>query len=533
MLDLMRKHARSWIMKVLLGIIIIVFVLYFGSMSGRQKAETVAKIDGKIIAVVDVQREYDNLVTSYQRMYGVSLTPETLKRLNLKQKALDNLIDQAIILKKADQYKIKTTDEEVRALLTANPSFQINGVFDDRAYRYALRSLQMTPEDFEALQKKMLTAAKLEDLIADAVKVSDQEVHDIYKFQNEKVNVGYIRLSPNDFKAKVNPSAADLESYFKAHQSDFRVSDQVQVKYLAFLGGDYAHLVNVPRDEIENYYDSHKTQWTKPDGKAMPLSEVENKIVAELKQIGGMHRASDDAKKAHDIIYQQENFDAYAAQNRLKINTTDFFTAKNPPADFKGIPDFTNIVFMLEKNEISRVISTDNGYYLFMQSTKKPAYTPAFKDVQKEVADRYIQLESEKLCSKAADAVIAKMKQGATLQQVAQEMNVKTAESGLFLPAATMPQIGFSQELSDALFQISEKKPYAERAFVIDGQYLIIYFKERGAIDESDFLSKKDALKKHLLRIKKAEMIRSWIDAHKAAMIKEGQLKFKKDSKNL
>ena len=65
----------------------------------------------------------------------------------------------------------------------------MNGVFDDRIYKQALRYIKMSPEEFEAVQKKMLTAAKLEDLIIDAVKVSDQEVYDLYKFQNEKINI--------------------------------------------------------------------------------------------------------------------------------------------------------------------------------------------------------------------------------------------------------------------------------------------------------------------------------------------------------
>jgi peptidyl-prolyl cis-trans isomerase D len=533
MLDLMRKHARSWIMKVLLGIIIIVFVLYFGSMSGKQKAETVATIDGKIIAVVDVQREYENLVSSYQRMYGASLNNEIIKQLNLKQKALDNLIDQAIILKKANQYNIQTTDEEVQTFIMANPSFQANGAFDPRMYNYALRSIKMSPEEFEALQKKMLTAAKIEDLIAEAAKVSDQEVYDLYKFQTEKINIDYIKLTPVDFAGRVNPSAAALEDYYKTHQGDFRISDQVQIKYLAFSGRDYAHLVDVPREDVQNYYDSHKPQWTKPDGKLLPLSDVETKIVAELKLIGGMHLASDHAKKAHDTIYQQENFDAYAAQNRLRIETTPFFTAKNPPAQFRAIPDFANIVFGLEKNETSRVISTDDAYYLFLQAAKKTAYTPAFKDVESDIARLYIQAEAQKLCSKAADDVVQRLKQGEALQKIAQEKNIKLAESGFFLPGAPPPQIGFSQELSEALFQLSEKKPYAEKAFAVGGDYVIIRFKALGAVNENDFLTQKAALKKQLLRARKMEAIRTWIDGNKAAMIKEGKLEFKKDIKDL
>ncbi|MBU0653121.1 MAG: SurA N-terminal domain-containing protein, partial [Proteobacteria bacterium] len=49
MLNIMRRHARNWLMKLILGIIIVVFVFYFGSMGGRQRAERIAIIDGKPI----------------------------------------------------------------------------------------------------------------------------------------------------------------------------------------------------------------------------------------------------------------------------------------------------------------------------------------------------------------------------------------------------------------------------------------------------------------------------------------------------
>ncbi|MBN1663266.1 MAG: SurA N-terminal domain-containing protein [Deltaproteobacteria bacterium] len=533
MLDLMRKHARSWIMKVLLGIIIIVFVLYFGSMSGRQKTQTVATIDGKMISVADVQREYGNLILYYEKMYGGSLNNEILKQMNLKQKALDNLIDQAVILKKAEQYRIKTTDEEVKALIMANPSFQANNVFNERAYQYALRSIKMSPEEFEAVQQKMITAAKLEELIADAVKITDQEVYDLYQLQMEKIRIDYMKLSPPDFAGRIKPTTAQLEEYYKANQSAFRIPDQVQIKYIAFLGNHYAPQVNIPPDDVQSYYDSHKSQWKTADGKVYPLSAVESKIVAELKQIAGMRYAGDDAKKAHDTIYQKENFDAYAAENKLKISTTDFFTAKNPPAVFRNVPDLANIVFGLEKNEMSRVISSDDGYYLFMLAAKKPAYTPAFKDVEPEVAGRYIQAEAQKLCSKEAEAIVLRLKGGESLQQISREKNININQSGFFSPRSPIPQVGFSPELSDALYQLSEKKPYGASAFLIDGNYVIIYFRERGAIDNNDFLKQKDALKNQLLRIKKMEAIRSWIDGNKAAMIKDGRLKLNKDTKDI
>ncbi|MBN1380648.1 MAG: SurA N-terminal domain-containing protein [Deltaproteobacteria bacterium] len=529
----MRKHARSWIMKVLLFIIIIVFVLYFGSMSGRQKAETVAVIDGRVIAMADVQREYNNLLTSYQQIYGDKLNNKILKQLNLKQKALDTLIDQAVILKKADEYNIETTDEEVRTFIMATPAFQRNGVFDDRVYKYSLRYIKMAPEEYEIAQKKTLTAAKLEGLIADAVKVSDQEVYDLYKLQTEKINITYIKLSPDDFTDHVKPSPADLESYFDQHKEGFRIPDQVQLKYLAFLGSDYSEQVDVSKDEIQNYYESHKAQWTNSDGKTLSLRKVENKIIAELKQIGGMHQAGDIAKAAHDIIYQKENFDDYAEENHLKVRNTDFFSANSPPSIFSDIPEFSMMAFDLKKNDISRVLSTESGYYLFTLATEKPSHIPSFKDIKEDIAKRYKKMEAKKICSKKASDILTRLKQGETLQKISRQEQLKIAESGFFNPGGPVPNVGFSEELSDALFQLSKKKPFPERAFIVEDHYLIIHFKERGAVDPKDFDARKDLLKNQLLRLKKRAALASWIEGIKTAMIKEGKLQFKKDIKDL
>ena len=84
MLRLMRKHARAWFMKVLLSVIILVFIFYFGSLRGRRQAETIALVDGKVIAYVEYQNEYQKLVDMYRQRFKGSLTDDMLKSFNLK-----------------------------------------------------------------------------------------------------------------------------------------------------------------------------------------------------------------------------------------------------------------------------------------------------------------------------------------------------------------------------------------------------------------------------------------------------------------
>src|SRR4030042_471681 len=130
MLDLMRKHARNWLMKIILGIIIVVFIFYCGSRGGRQRAERIAVIDGKPIVYVDFQREHQNLIELYRQRLGQGLTEEILKSLNLKQQALDNLINQAVILEKAEELNVQVTDQDVKAAILSYPAFQRTGAFN-------------------------------------------------------------------------------------------------------------------------------------------------------------------------------------------------------------------------------------------------------------------------------------------------------------------------------------------------------------------------------------------------------------------
>jgi len=532
MLDLMRKHARNWLMKIILGIIIVVFVFYFGSMGGRQRAERIALIDGKPIVQADFQREYLNLVEMYRQRLGPGLTEEMLKSLNLKQQALENLIHRAVVLTKAEEMHIRVTDEDVKAAILSYPAFQRNGAFDQRAYEQILRTNKMTAEEFESSQKKMLIALKVEDLIQDGVKVSEQEIHDLYRMQNEKISLDFIQISPKTFAAGIRPSPADLEAYLKANEGRFRIPEQAQIRYLSFMGRDYASSVRVSEEEVADFYERRKSEWMKGN-QVQPLSAVRERIVAELAQVKGMYAAADEAKKAHDTIYQEENFDAYAEKHKLTIHKTGLFRIGEPPLEFAAIADFSKILSGLGTNEISRVLQGEKGYYLVQVAARKSPYVPVLKEIEAEVGKGYLEAEADRLAKQETESLLARLRKGDGMEAVAREKGLKVSETGLFQPGGAVPKLGASGELAEVLFQISEKKPYPDQVYRIDGNYVILRFRERGKIDEQGFASQKEAIARNLLQVKKGETFRVWIEGGKAALLKAGRLEYTRDLKDL
>ena len=533
MLDLMRKHARNWIMKVLLGIIIVVFVFYFGSTGGKQQAETVANIDGKTIAYADVAKEHENLINFYRQRYGAALNDEALKQLNLKQAALDNLMQQAIIMQKAREMNLTVSDEEVKASILAMPAFQTGGSFNEKIYQQALRFNKLTPEDFELIQKNNLITSRFMGLIQDGVKVSDEDVYDLYRFQNEKVNLQFVLISPAAFRTKINPTEQDLEAYLKEHGASFRIPERIQAKYLMFRGEDFAAAVKVTDEEITDYYNRHADQFKTAGGKRPALSDVKTKIAAEIRLIGGMQAAAEAAKKARDTIYQDEDFDGYAAKNRLTPYTTGLFSADHPPEGLNRTGIAIQTLFNFNKDEISRVLSDQKAYYLFKVTAKHAADTPPLKDVRAQVERKWIDQEADRLARQEAETLLASLKQGKTLTAVAAERNLNLAETGFFPTSGGTPKLGSSRELSTAIFQLTDRKPAADRFFQVDGKYAVVQLKERAKLDDRDFAAQRENLNRSLLQVRRNDAAKAWIEGTKTAMIKEGKLKINKDIKDL
>ena len=533
MLRLMRKHARAWFMQVLLGIIIIVFVFYFGSLRRQREAEALAFVKDKAISYLEYKKEYQKLLDTYRQRFKGTLTDDMLKALNLKKRALDNVINQAVLLAKAEEFNLDVSADEVRSTIFSYPAFQQNGVFDINLYHSMLRYNRLNPEDFEDMQRKVLIIGKIERLIKEATKVSDKEVYDIYRIQNETISVDFITISEDTIKPGGKPSDADLESYLKEHGEDFRIPSKVQVKYMAFFREDFAKSVEVSEGEISDYYDYNKSDFLKSKDDPYPLSEVKDKVRAKVKLMKGMDEAAKVANEANDIIYQEENFEEYGKQNKLTIKTTAFFSNDSIPKELSGIKDFDKHVLVLKENETAPLLSDDQGFYIVKISKIEPSHIPGLKEARKEIQQSYIRDERERLCMKKAEDIIDRLKKGENFEEIARQERLMVKNTGLFLPNPDIPGIGYSMDLAQELFLLSEKEPYPDKPFYINGSYVIVRFRGRGTLDLKDLESRKNILKKTLLRVKGEEQFKLWLETTRESMIKDGTLKIKADLNTL
>jgi len=532
MLRFLRRNARSWVMYIILGIIIFVFVLYFGSSRGDLSTRAIAIVDKTAITEGEFRDEYSKLLDMARQRYADKLTPELLKNMDLKKVAYDGLLNKQIIIAKAADLKVQVSDEELKNTIITLPVFQTDGVFDERKYRQMLRYNKMSAEDFEAAQKVNLTASKIESLVRDGIKISDQEVYDVYALQNQKINLDFVQISAKDVKKDIVPTEAELENHLKNNSNSFRVAAQVKLKYLSFPDNDFAP-ANIDEAEIREHYNRYKDKYKTKDGKQLQLAAVQNTILKELMKLQGTRNAYAEAKKAHDIIYQEDNFEAYAAKSKLTVNSLDFFSLDKPPQEFAAVKDLALMLMDLQKNEISKVIKTENGCYIFRVADKKAAYLPKLDDIKNEVIKDFVESERQNLAEKEAGVILERLKKGDALDKIATEKGLNIKETGLFQPGNAIPKLGLSQDSTEALISLTENNPYPGKPFFINNNYVIFKFKEASKIDVKDFAAKKDLYEKIFISVKREEALQTWLEGNKEAMKKEGRIKIKKEVKDL
>src|SRR5262245_37336917 len=208
MLEFMRRHTRSPSIKVIFAIIVLVFIFWRvgGSVSGG-RPDTVANVDGRVISSREFQRAYENMKNAYRELYKDRLTEDLLEKLNLRGQALEQMIETRLVEAEARRIGFTVSDDEVRQAISDIEAFKSFGSFNQEQYLRILHYLRATPSEFEEDQRTQLLIKKLQRLITDTAQVSDDEIQDSFRLNQEKVSLSFVRIASADLFTEVSLEA--------------------------------------------------------------------------------------------------------------------------------------------------------------------------------------------------------------------------------------------------------------------------------------------------------------------------------------
>ena len=380
MLTQMRENVGSWIIKLLLGAIVVVFVLWGVGTNQKNPNAVVATVDGEAIGYVEYSRTYRNLLENVRRQFGDNANEDLLEALNLEEQAINQLIDRRILIKAAEDMGFEVSDEELAASISTIPAFQSNGGFDARAYQQVLGRLGLAPETFEAAQREDLLIQKVSDLVTRTVNVSAEEVLTWYQWQNTEVDIDYLRIDPGRF-TDVVASEEEVEAYFDEHREDYKTAPTLKARYLVFRPDAYKSRVEVADDEVQAYYKKTQGEFFTPEkGKArhilIKVAPAAEETVAEA--------ARRKAAAIHERAVSGEDFAELAkahseGPSKNQGGYLGFFERG------RMVKPFEEAAFDLQAGEISEPIRTEFGWHVIKAETRVPAETLSLEASQDKI----------------------------------------------------------------------------------------------------------------------------------------------------
>lgn len=515
MLKFMREKAGSWFIKVILGLIVLVFVFWGVGSFQSQRFTTVATVNGASISMEEYRQAYNGLLERYRQQFGDNLDDNMLNMLNLEQQALDSLVDQSLIRQEAKRLDIRVTNAELVENIQQMGAFQRNGTFDRQLYNRVLSMNRLTPEGFEAMQRDSLLVGKMRAFITNAVNVSDAEAREWYNWNNAEVNIEYVRFAPEDF-TDVSVSDEAVLAHYEANKDSYKTEPRVKARYLAFRTADFQAQVTVTDEEIAEYYDTH------PDEFNEPKTVQARHILFSLEEGAEPELVEEKRKQAEEIAAQAREEGAGFAE-LAKTHS------EGPSAERGGdlgtftkermVAPFAEAAFSMEPGEISDPVRTRFGWHVIKVEAVNEATTTPLEEARGTIVETLRAERAKELAFDTAETFVGQIYEGDALEAVAETQGMIPEETEFFTRAQGPKGMANAAAFASAAFSLDEGE-ISEARELPDGYY-VIQVSEKEPAEIAPFEDVSERVRADLLQQRRDEKAQEAARAF-LARLKEG-----------
>lgn len=440
MLRVLRERKASWILRILLILVAVTFISWGGSYLLRERKQTyAAKVNRVVIEWKDYNDAFQGVVKQYRDALGPSFSDKLIEQLHLKNRVLDDLISKILLLQEGTRLGITIHDEELREAIQSIPAFQFNGRFDQRNYERFLRLNRMSAEEFERMHRENLLLSRVVSLIKlNSAKVSEEEILETYLFENERLNLNFLKVTPEAFRGVVNVNEIEIKDYFQKHQEEFRIPASIRIQYLLFRPSDFEGKVQVSSEEVKRFYDQQKDRWMTP--KRVRAKEILIKVGPE----DPPNKVEEKKKRAEDILEKAKKTKDFGSLAKQYSESSTASKGGDIGWVEKGTLDepFETTLFSMKAGDLSGLVRARDGFHIFKIDEVSEGKQKSFDEVKDQILQALKKEKGRKEASRRADEAFYSLFRSRDLEKFSRENDLPIRTTGFFKEGDEIPEIG-------------------------------------------------------------------------------------------
>jgi peptidyl-prolyl cis-trans isomerase D len=303
--------------------------------------------------------------------------------------ALDALMRERVLAAAADKLHLVPTDERVRTLFKTDPQFAQLRDAEGFVNPMVLSALGMSSEMFaQRLREDIAARQVLQGLTGSAAAPATAASAALdAMYQQREVQVQ--RFDAKDYLAKVAPTDAEVEAYYKdpAHAAQFRAPEEASVEYVVLDLDALKKNIPVAEDDLRKYYTENEKRFTAPEER-----RASHILIKADKDAPKAEREKAKAK-AEAILAEVKKDPSRFAEIARKNSEDEGSAEKGGDLDFFGrgamVKPFEDAAYALKPGEVSGVVESDFGYHVIQLAAVRGGGKKTYESVRAEIENEF------------------------------------------------------------------------------------------------------------------------------------------------
>ncbi len=353
MLDTIREASRGWIVKGLMGLLILSFGVWgINDVFTGSSSTEVAEVGGHPIPVEQFQLALDQKLNDLSQRTGRQITRAEAHTYQIDVQVLSELVGLTAFDIGAKKEGLTVSDKTVAQNITTDPTFSGTfGKFDKQGFDLALQRMGINEKKFIDDRRKYLVRLQLNDAMDVGIAVPASMVDAISAYQYEMRRASYFVLPPSAVGDIAAPDEATLEAYYKKAAIRFTEPETRDFTVMVLTPDDLAKDVTVSEDDLKAAYEARRSEFDR----------------AEQREVMQLPFATEEAAKAADArLRKGEPVETIVKE--LGLIMSDVELGNLTKGDMLS-PALADAAFALKAGEYSEPVKGPLGFAILHVST--------------------------------------------------------------------------------------------------------------------------------------------------------------------